>query len=117
MGDNLFCPPCKINTRQDQPMITNDDGDEVFDAKPHMVRMGMLITIIIFLLIGLIFTFINIVFTVLNIAHNPVSSIMGIDGLVVWNFIAGNIIRILSSSRILFVSRSDVLAGGHSLGS
>jgi len=89
MGDNLFCPPCKINTRQDQLMITEEDDSEVFDAKPHMVRMGMLITIIIFLLIGLIFTFINIVFTVLNIAHNPVSSIMGIDGLVVWNFIAG----------------------------
>ena len=62
-----------------------------YDAKPQMVRIGMLITIIIFLLIGLLFTFINIVMTVLNIAHNPVSSIMGIDGLVLWNFIAGRV--------------------------
>ena len=54
-----------------------------------MVRQGMLITTQVFLVVGLLFTFINIVFTVLNIAHNPVSAIVGIDGLVAWNFIAG----------------------------
>ena len=54
-----------------------------------MVREGMLISVIAFLLIGLLFTFINIIFTVINIANNPVSSIAGIDGLVLWNLIAG----------------------------
>ena len=90
-GDNTMCPPCK--TISDGKVLeikrTSWEEAEAFEAKPHMVRIGMLITIIIFLLIGLIFTFINIVMTVLNIAHNPVSSIMGIDGLVLWNFIAG----------------------------
>ena len=62
-----------------------------FDPKPYMVRGSMLFTIIIMLIIGLLFTFINIIFTVLNIAHNPVSSIVGIDGLVIWNFIAGSL--------------------------
>ena len=68
------------------PGDVNVDG---FEPKPHMVREGMLISVIIMLLVGLLFTFLNIVFTVLNIAHNPVSSIMGIDGLVIWNFISG----------------------------
>lgn len=54
-----------------------------------MVRQGMLVTVIVLLLAGLLFTFINIIFTVLNIAHNPVSSLMGVDGLVVWNLAAG----------------------------
>ena len=57
-----------------------------------MVRHGMIITTQVFLVIGLLFTFINIVFTVVNIAHNPVSAIVGIDGLVAWNIIAGTII-------------------------
>ena len=54
-----------------------------------MVRQGMLVTVIVLLLAGLLFTFTNIIFTVLNIAHNPVSSLMGVDGLVVWNLAAG----------------------------
>ena len=96
-GDNTLCPPCKT-LAEDKTMAVDDDTNIInfeeslsYDAKPQMVRIGMLITIIIFLLIGLLFTFINIVMTVLNIAHNPVSSIMGIDGLVLWNFIAGRV--------------------------
>jgi len=49
----------------------------------------MLISTMVFLMIGLLFTFINIIFTVINIANNPVSAIVGIDGLVAWNMIAG----------------------------
>ena len=66
--------------------------DTLDDPSPHMVRHGMIITTQVFLVIGLLFTFINIVFTVVNIAHNPVSAIVGIDGLVAWNIIAGTII-------------------------
>ena len=92
-GDNLLCPPCKGDIIQAQDDVISSDSDKEeeseFDPRPHMVREGMLISVIAFLLIGLLFTFINIIFTVINIANNPVSSIVGIDGLVLWNFIAG----------------------------
>ena len=92
-GDNSLCPPCKGDNVQVESGIMSSvlEGDESdFDPKPHMVREGMLISVISFLLIGLLFTFVNIIFTVINIAGNPVSSIVGIDGLVLWNFIAGS---------------------------
>lgn len=96
-GDNDLCDPCK-STEEDSEYFNGGYHEELtsnvvnvveFQPKPHMVREGMLITVIIMLLVGLLFTFLNIVFTVLNIAHNPVSSIVGIDGLVLWNFISG----------------------------
>ena len=90
-GDNSLCPPCKgeIKIQDDIISSVSEEGETNFDPKPHMVREGMLISVIAFLLIGLLFTFINIIFTVINIANNPVSSIAGIDGLVLWNLIAG----------------------------
>jgi len=92
-GDNNLCSPCKqLNIHEQKDGSEDYESDFIrsdFDPKPYMVRGSMLFTIIIMLIIGLLFTFINIIFTVLNIAHNPVSSIMGIDGLVIWNFIAG----------------------------
>jgi len=96
-GDNDLCSPCKqkqLNSHSQEDIQDFEDYENnfiknEFDPKPQMVRGSMLFTIIIMLIIGLLFTFINIIFTVLNIAHNPVSSIMGIDGLVIWNFIAG----------------------------
>ena len=42
-----------------------------------------------FLIIGLLFTFVNIIFNAINIILTPVSAIVGIDGLVLWNTIAG----------------------------
>lgn len=42
-----------------------------------------------FLIIGLVFTFVNIIFNAINIILTPVSAIVGIDGLVLWNAIAG----------------------------
>jgi len=92
-GDNLLCPPCKGDIIQAKDNVISSDSakedDSEFDPRPLMVREGMLISVIAFLIIGLLFTFINIIFTVINIANNPVSSIVGIDGLVLWNFIAG----------------------------
>ena len=91
-GDNSLCPPCKgdiVEAQADIMTSVSNEEESEFDPKPHMVREGMLISVIAFLLIGLLFTFINIIFTVINIANNPVSSIVGIDGLVLWNFIAG----------------------------
>ena len=86
-GDNSLCSPCKGALKIQDDILSS--GKTNFDPKPHMVREGMLISVIAFLLIGLLFTFINIIFTVINIANNPVSSIAGIDGLVLWNLIAG----------------------------
>ena len=54
-----------------------------------MVRQSILVTVITLLILGLLFTFLSIVMTVLNIVHTPVSSILGIDGLIVWNLTAG----------------------------
>ena len=91
-GDNSLCPPCKgeiVEAQADFMASAYEEEESDFDPRPHMVREGMLISVIAFLLIGLLFTFINIIFTVINIANNPVSSIVGIDGLVLWNFIAG----------------------------
>eukprot|EP00092_Neocalanus_flemingeri_P036412 GFUD01039646.1.p1 GENE.GFUD01039646.1~~GFUD01039646.1.p1 ORF type:complete len:329 (-),score=79.49 GFUD01039646.1:31-1017(-) len=111
-GDEHFCPPCAENTPDElfpsesvNPFLglmtdvsdttvpsdaTTPAGDDILgDPSKHMVRQGMIITTQVFLVVGLLFTFINIVFTVVNIAHNPVSAIVGIDGLVAWNIIAG----------------------------
>ena len=44
-----------------------------------------------FLIIGLLFTFVNIIFNAINIILTPVSAIVGIDGLVLWNTIAGRV--------------------------
>ena len=54
-----------------------------------MVRSSMLSATQAFLIIGLLFTFVNIIFNAINIILTPVSAIVGIDGLVLWNTIAG----------------------------
>ncbi|XP_023340064.1 uncharacterized protein LOC111710232 [Eurytemora carolleeae] len=51
----------------------------------NMIKFGLWLSTIIFFFIGLTFSLINIVLVILNTAHNPVSSILGIDGLVIWN--------------------------------
>ena len=88
-GDNQLCSPCKNSP----PLTQRADGShrdtEQSDPTNTMVRQSILVTVIILLLVGLLFTFISIVMTVLNIVHTPVSSILGIDGLIVWNLTAG----------------------------
>ena len=53
------------------------------------VQPGIALTTQAFLIIGLVFTFVNIIFNAINIILTPVSAIVGIDGLVLWNAIAG----------------------------
>jgi len=112
-GDEHFCSPCNRGAAElqgeeetesntvfavlfdtlDTTLTISDTDDTTTNNStspgPHMVRHGMIITTQAFLMVGLLFTFVNIIFTVLNIAHNPVSAIVGIDGLVAWNMIAG----------------------------
>ena len=59
-----------------------------------MLRSSMLSATQAFLIIGIGFTFINIIFNAINIILTPVSAIVGIDGLVLWNTIAGQIVDV-----------------------
>merc|ERR1712179_125001 len=94
-GDPHYCMECLALPEEEKysyaEFLSGDDtpDDDAPDPSHLMVRQGMLISTIVFLMIGLLFTFINIIFTVINIANNPVSAIVGIDGLVAWNMIAG----------------------------
>ena len=91
-GDNQLCSPCKNSpplTHITAPGSSTRDTEQSDDPTKAMVRQSILVTVIILLLVGLLFTFISIVMTVLNIVHTPVSSILGIDGLIVWNLTAG----------------------------
>ena len=89
-GDNSLCPPCKNSPQSDSTTagVSLSLADQ-FDPTERMVRHSILVTVIAILLVGLFFTFLSIVMTVLNIVHTPVSSILGIDGLIVWNLVAG----------------------------
>lgn len=88
-GDNQLCSPCKNSPPLTQTAVGSHRDSEQSDPTKTMVRQSILVTVIILLLVGLLFTFISIVMTVLNIVHTPVSSILGIDGLIVWNLTAG----------------------------
>ena len=88
-GDNQLCSPCKNSPLLTQTAVGSHRDSEQSDPTKIMVRQSILVTVIILLLVGLLFTFISIVMTVLNIVHTPVSSILGIDGLIVWNLTAG----------------------------
>merc|ERR1719219_2169155 len=85
-GDNKLCSPCK-----NSPQLSEEERADTDQSDPskRMVRHSILGTVIALLLLGLAFTFLSIVMTVLNIVHTPVSSILGIDGLIVWNLMAG----------------------------
>ena len=85
-GDNNLCSPCKNSPQLSEESRADTD---LSDPSKRMVRQSILVTVIALLLLGLAFTFLSIVMTVLNIVHTPVSSILGIDGLIVWNLLAG----------------------------
>ena len=80
-----------------------------------MLRSSMLSATQAFLIIGIGFTFINIIFNAINIILTPVSAIVGIDGLVLWNTIAGQIVDVeitlllLSIKGILLQSSNSCL--------
>ena len=85
-GDNNLCSPCKNSPSLS---VWSQAKSDQTDPSKRMVRQSILVTVIALLLLGLAFTFLSIVMTVLNIVHTPVSSILGIDGLIVWNLVAG----------------------------
>lgn len=88
LGDDTFCSPCN---QAQQIFRDRSSSPQPFSSSPPsslMVRRSMLLATQSFLLIGLIFTFINIVFNAINIILTPVSAIVGVDGLVLWNSIA-----------------------------
>lgn len=97
-GDDQFCPQCSSGadelrvdisrTEEDISRVNEARNTSLYDPSTFMVREGMLRSVQAFLVTGILFTFVNIIFTAVNITHNPVSSIVGIDGLVLWNFIA-----------------------------
>lgn len=95
-GDDNFCPQCsdpdndalnedELYIQSARDVTEGPSRDVTFDPASVMVREGMLRSVQAFLVLGILFTFINIIFTAVNITHNPVSSIVGIDGLVIWN--------------------------------
>ena len=91
-GDNDLCSPCKNSpplTDSAAGSNTSYSVGQQTDSTKVMVRQSILVTVIILLILGLLFTFLSIVMTVLNIVHTPVSSLLGIDGLIVWNLTAG----------------------------
>ena len=88
-GDNQLCSPCKNSPPIALTAAASQSAEQETDPAKTMVRQSILVTVIILLLLGLLFTFISIVMTVLNIVHTPVSSLLGIDGLIVWNLSAG----------------------------
>ena len=77
-----------------------------------MVRSSMLTATQAFLIIGLLFTFVNIIFNAINIILTPVSAIVGIDGLVLWNTIAGIKVSPMCAISALFPSHSSLLPVG-----
>lgn len=83
--DDLFCTPCLQYQKTMQPRFA---ATTYPDPTPHMLRSSMLSATQAFLIIGIGFTFINIIFNAINIILTPVSAIVGIDGLVLWNTIA-----------------------------
>lgn len=104
-GDDAFCTPCqgslvkahdsdsgKLNTEAPTTTtatLTTTTGTPTHSSPTSvMVSESMLMVTRIFLLVGIVFTFVNIVFTGVNIVITPISAIFGIDGLVVWNYIA-----------------------------
>jgi len=96
-GDDKFCPQCSSDGSSEDVIVeaTSIPNPELLTTKSGlddpsslMVREGMLRSVQVFLVIGIVFTFVNVIFTAANITHNPVSSIAGIDGLVIWNVIA-----------------------------
>jgi len=96
-GDEHFCPDTCVEPHQEEPFTFSDLNSDILsiravepdDPTKYMVRQSMRVTTLVFLFIGLLFTFTNIIFTLVNIVSNPVSAIVGIDGLVAWNIIAG----------------------------
>ena len=72
-----------------------------------MLRSSMLSATQAFLIIGIGFTFINIIFNAINIILTPVSAIVGIDGLVLWNTIAGQIVDV--EITLLLLSKEGIL--------
>jgi len=85
--DDAYCEPCLQDQQNRQPRFATTLGN-TSDPAPYMVRSSMLTATQAFLIIGLLFTFVNIIFNAINIILTPVSAIVGIDGLVLWNTIA-----------------------------
>jgi len=85
--DDSYCTPCLHDQQTRQPRFSTTLGNTT-DPAPFMVRSSMLSATQAFLIIGLLFTFVNIIFNAINIILTPVSAIVGIDGLVLWNTIA-----------------------------
>jgi len=86
--DDIYCTPCLQDQQSKQPRFAATLANTT-DPASKMVRSSMLSATQAFLIIGLLFTFINIIFNAINIILTPVSAIVGIDGLVLWNTIAG----------------------------
>jgi len=90
-GDQLFCDEEKINNNVEFLDKTSVDTSASKYTKSNgrydklLLRATMYNTTLAFLCIGLFFAVVNLIFTVINIAHNPISSIFGVDGLVIWN--------------------------------
>jgi len=90
LTDDYFCTPCLQSQQASSPsrFFATSTTDPILDPKSHMLRSSMLSATQAFLIIGLVFTFVNIIFNAINIILTPVSAIVGIDGLVLWNAIA-----------------------------
>jgi len=78
-GDLAFCSSDSSVTCSSSTRTTTED------IEGWMLRQGMYISVLFFFFAALFFSIVNIVLTTINIAHNPISAIFGVDGLVVWN--------------------------------
>lgn len=54
-----------------------------------MLRFGSFVSTIFFIFVGLVFTVVTFVFSAINSFSNPIETIRGVHGLVVWNGVAG----------------------------